>query len=112
VAGIRRLGLPIAIDDFGSGYSSLAYLKRLPAAAIKIDRGFVSPLPGSVEDAAIVQAVVALGGSLDASVIAEGVETEGQRDALLDLGCTRAQGFLFGGAVPAIAIDERLGARR
>jgi diguanylate cyclase (GGDEF)-like protein/PAS domain S-box-containing protein len=112
VAGIRRLGLPIAIDDFGSGYSSLAYLKRLPAAAIKIDRGFVSPLPGSVEDAAIVQAVVALGGSLDASVIAEGVETEAQRDMLLDLGCTRAQGFLFGGAVPAIAIDERLAARR
>jgi diguanylate cyclase (GGDEF)-like protein/PAS domain S-box-containing protein len=111
VAGLRRLGLPIAIDDFGSGYSSLAYLKRLPAAAIKIDRGFVSPLPGSVEDAAIVRAVVALGGSLDASIIAEGVETDGQRDALLDLGCTRAQGFLFGGAVPAIAIDERLAAR-
>lgn len=108
VAGIRRLGLPIAIDDFGAGYSSLAYLKRLPAAAIKIDRGFVSPLPGSTEDAAIVQAVVALGDSLGASVIAEGVETEAQRDMLLDLGCTRAQGFLFGGAVPAIAIDERL----
>jgi len=108
VAGLRRLGLPIAIDDFGSGYSSLAYLKRLPAAAIKIDRGFVSPLPASVEDAAIVQAIVALGGSLDAAVIAEGVETESQRDALVGLGCSRAQGFLFGGAVPAIAIDERL----
>jgi diguanylate cyclase (GGDEF)-like protein/PAS domain S-box-containing protein len=112
IAGLRRLGLPIAIDDFGSGYSSLAYLKRLPAAAIKIDREFVAPLPGSVEDAAIVQAVVALGGSLGASIIAEGVETEAQREALLDLGCTRAQGFLFGGAVPAIAIDERLAGPR
>lgn len=112
VAGIRRLGLPIAIDDFGSGYSSLAYLKRLPAAAIKIDREFVASLPDSVEDAAIVRAVVGLGASLDAMIVAEGVESDAQRDALLALGCTRAQGFLFGGAVPAIAIDERLADRR
>jgi diguanylate cyclase (GGDEF)-like protein/PAS domain S-box-containing protein len=110
VAALRRLGLPIAIDDFGSGYSSLAYLKRLPAAAIKIDREFIEHLPASIEDTAIVKAIVLLGQTIDAVVIAEGIETEEQRDALLDLGCTRAQGHLFGPAVPAEQIDEQLAA--
>jgi diguanylate cyclase (GGDEF)-like protein/PAS domain S-box-containing protein len=109
---LRALGLRFAIDDFGSGYSSLAHLKRLPVDVLKIDAGFVELLPGSAEDAAIVEAIVALGRSFGATVIVEGVETDLQRCALLDLGCTRAQGFLFAPALAPTDLAEILAAGR
>ncbi len=95
IEDLRTLGLRLAIDDFGTGYSSLALLKDLPIDRIKLDRRFIKNLPRDIKDDRIVAAVVAMGKSLGISVIAEGVETAEQRQRLLTLGCTEAQGFLF-----------------
>jgi EAL domain-containing protein (putative c-di-GMP-specific phosphodiesterase class I) len=81
------------LDDFGTGYSSLASLRDSPVAALKIDRSFVSGLPA---DAPLVAAIVSLAGALGLEVVAEGVEQQAQADALRELGCGFAQGFLFG----------------
>ncbi|MCU6498222.1 EAL domain-containing protein [Rugamonas sp. A1-17] len=86
----------IAIDDFGTGYSSLAYLKRFPISVLKIDRTFIRDLPGSQKDGAICNAVLDLAKHLDLSVVAEGVETEGQMDYLEQRGCQYIQGYLTG----------------
>jgi diguanylate cyclase len=98
---LTEMGVSISIDDFGTGYSSLLYLKRLPAAEIKIDRGFVRDLPHDKEDAAIVAAIVALGRSLNLEVVAEGVETAEQRKFLTRLGCDSLQGYSIGKPTPA-----------
>jgi len=98
---LTTLGVRIAIDDFGTGYSSLLYLKRMPATELKIDRAFVRDLEESAEDAAIVASIVALGRSLQLQVVAEGVETAGQRDYLSDLGCDQLQGYHLGRPMPA-----------
>jgi diguanylate cyclase (GGDEF)-like protein len=98
---LRRLGIRLAIDDFGTGYSSLAMLKELPVDRIKLDRRFIKSLPQNFKDDRIVAAVVAMGRSLDMTVIAEGVETQAQKDRLIALGCTQAQGYLFGRPIPA-----------
>ncbi|MFM2120835.1 MAG: hypothetical protein RL722_2303, partial [Pseudomonadota bacterium] len=96
-----ELGVSLAIDDFGTGYSSLAYLKRLPVNRLKIDRSFVTGLPGDGRDQAIVQAILTLARNLGMSTLAEGVETEEQWACLESLGCDSLQGHLHAPAMPA-----------
>jgi EAL domain-containing protein (putative c-di-GMP-specific phosphodiesterase class I) len=99
LVALRRLGVHVSIDDFGTAYSSLNYLKRLPASALKIDRSFVVDLgddPTSTpHDAGIVQAVVVLAHTLGMEAIAEGIETPAQLAFLRSLGCEQGQGYLF-----------------
>jgi diguanylate cyclase (GGDEF)-like protein len=92
---LRDMGVRIALDDFGTGYSSLAYLRELPLSSIKIDRMFVTDLPGSNADAAIVRSIVALSENLGLRVIGEGVEQQIHIDTLNQMGCTTLQGFHF-----------------
>jgi EAL domain-containing protein (putative c-di-GMP-specific phosphodiesterase class I) len=92
---MRRAGLHVSIDDFGVGQASLSYLRRLPAAELKIDSSFVRDLESSDESRAIVTAVVQLAHALKLRVVAEGVETQYQRDILVRMGCDELQGYLF-----------------
>jgi EAL domain-containing protein (putative c-di-GMP-specific phosphodiesterase class I) len=103
---IRNLGFKIAIDDFGTGFSSLAYLRRLPLDVLKIDKCFVSEIGVNSKGMQILKSIVELAHALDLSVIAEGVETEQQRDFLKQLSCSAAQGYLFGKAIPAKNVQE------
>jgi len=102
---LREHGVLAQLDDFGTGFSALSYLHRFPIASLKIDRSFVSGLDGDVrtESVAVIRAIVALANSLNIEIIAEGVETQRQRERLHDLGCTYAQGYLFGRPAPPSA---------
>lgn len=105
---IRDLGVRIALDDFGAGYSSLSYLQHFPFDKLKIDSSFVRPLGKSENSGFIIQAIVALGRALNLSVLVEGVETEEQRILLRLAGCDEMQGFLFARPAPAQTIDALL----
>ncbi len=98
---LKDLGLQLAIDDFGTGYSSLSYLKRLPLDIIKIDKSFVRGLPHEQEDAAIARAIIALGHSMQLTIIAEGVETADQEAFLRAEGCEQIQGYIVSRPLPA-----------
>ncbi|KRD55014.1 diguanylate phosphodiesterase [Acidovorax sp. Root275] len=99
--GLARIGVFLSIDDFGTGYSSLNYLRQLPAQQLKIDRSFVNDLESSEDARAVVAAVVSLAHALGLRVVAEGVETSGQRDILLGMGCDELQGFFYAHPMPA-----------
>jgi diguanylate cyclase (GGDEF)-like protein/PAS domain S-box-containing protein len=100
LAAIKALGVGLAVDDFGTGYSSLAYLQRFPMDVLKIDKSFVDGVAGQGRGAALARTIVALGDSLGMFTVAEGVETEAQRAALLALGCRFGQGYLFARPMP------------
>jgi EAL domain-containing protein (putative c-di-GMP-specific phosphodiesterase class I) len=99
LTALRQLGVKLAVDDFGTGYSSLAHLSQLPIDSLKIDRSFVSQLQRGATDsadgapAAVVSAIIQLGGTLRKMVVAEGIETAAQMDQLRELGCGYGQGF-------------------
>jgi diguanylate cyclase (GGDEF)-like protein len=105
---LRGLGIRLALDDFGAGYSSLNYLQQFPFDRLKIDRAFVAPLGHSGNAGAIIHSIVTLGHALGMKVLAEGVETDEQRVLLRLAGCDEMQGYLFGRPSPAEAIDRLL----
>jgi diguanylate cyclase (GGDEF)-like protein/PAS domain S-box-containing protein len=105
---LKSHGVQFSLDDFGTGYSSLAYLKRLPLDQLKIDRTFVRDILSNATNGALAQAIISLARALGLLVIAEGVETDEQRDLLASLGCDCYQGFLFSKAVPPLDFEELL----
>jgi diguanylate cyclase (GGDEF)-like protein len=108
IEDLHKLGVRVALDDFGSGYSNLGYLQRFPLDKLKIDKSFVWALGQSSNGGVVIQAIVALGRALGLSVLVEGVETEQQRVLLRLAGCDEMQGFLFARPAPAKAIDRLL----
>ena len=98
---LRDIGIQVSVDDFGTGYSSLSYLKRLPLNTIKVDRSFVRDVNSQSDNAAIVSAILGLADALDMSIVAEGVETEGEETHLRDAGCIKVQGFRYAQPMPA-----------
>ncbi len=103
---IKSLGVGLAIDDFGTGYSSLSYLKRLPLDILKIDQSFIRGLPDDPNDAAIARAIIALGRSMQLTIIAEGVETPAQQEFLAAEGCEQIQGYIVSLPLPPNAFAE------
>jgi EAL domain-containing protein (putative c-di-GMP-specific phosphodiesterase class I) len=109
LTALRGRGIAIAVDDFGTGQSSLTYLRRFPIEMVKVDRSFVGGLPTDPADTAIVGSVVELGRRLGLTTLAEGVETQEQADMLRGMGCQLAQGFFFSRALPGAALVDWVG---
>ena len=105
ITRLREVGVTVALDDFGTGYSSLAWLSRIPIDEVKIDRSFITPLPHDPRIGLLVQGFVRMFQELGLRVVAEGIETVAQRDALLAMGCRRGQGWLFGRPGPLEALE-------
>ena len=108
VQRLHDMSVGLHLDDFGTGYSSLAYLHSFPVHALKVDRSFVSQMDRAPQQAAIVKAIVSLAHNLGMEVVAEGVETRAQADALRALRCHRGQGFLFSKPLPAHEAERLL----
>src|SRR5260370_28836726 len=108
---LRDLGVRISLDDFGTGFSSLSYLRSFPFDKIKIDRSFVQEVTATTNGAAIVRAIASLGASLGMETTAEGVETEEQFDLVRREGCTEVQGYYFSRPLPSNELAHLLGAR-
>lgn len=111
LSALREMGVKLAIDDFGKGYSSLSYLKHLPVTTLKIDMAFVRGILTNQYDSAIIEAILTLAKSLDMDVIAEGIENEEQRQALRSLGCELGQGYLFSHPIPPEELNKLLSTR-
>ena len=105
---LRAQGIRVALDDFGTGFSSLSYLSRFPVDKLKIDRSFVTAAVDQPRAAVIVRAIVALGAQMGLDVVAEGVETEAQRNLLQSVACPQVQGWLYSRAVPATEVTAVL----
>jgi diguanylate cyclase (GGDEF)-like protein len=101
---LKEIGLSFAIDDFGTGYSSLTYLKKLPVDILKIDKSFVLESANNANDAAIVKTIIAMAHNMEIDILAEGVETQQLMDFLIDEGCQKFQGYLYGKPVPINSI--------
>jgi EAL domain-containing protein (putative c-di-GMP-specific phosphodiesterase class I) len=108
LAAIKQLGVRLAIDDFGVGYSSLTHLKRFPIDTLKVDRSFIRDIPQDLEDKAITEAIIAMGKSLNLTVVAEGVETLQQESFLRDHACDETQGFYFSKPISSEQFAELL----
>ncbi len=106
---LKELGVKIAIDDFGSGQSSLTYLRRFPIDELKIDRSFIAAIDGSRESTALLHTLVELGRTLGLSIVAEGIETCSQLEGLRGEGCPYGQGFIFARPMTAAGVEPYLG---
>jgi EAL domain-containing protein (putative c-di-GMP-specific phosphodiesterase class I) len=109
MAELRSIGVHLALDDFGQGYSSLSRLKHFPVQSLKVDKLFIDGLVDHAEDRAIVRSVVSLAGDLGISVTAEGIETPAQLDRVRKLGCDSGQGYLLSVPIPGDEVPAMLG---
>ena len=105
---LKRLGVRIAVDDFGTGFSSLSYLQRFPVDVLKIAKEFVDEIATEQRDARLVEAVIKIASSLDLRTVAEGIELEEQRLRLRELGCMLGQGYLFAKPMLPVAVPDLL----
>ncbi|HEX6409420.1 MAG TPA: EAL domain-containing protein, partial [Sphingomicrobium sp.] len=112
LAGLRELGIKIAIDDYGTGLSTLEYLKKIPASEIKIDQSFVKSMLENRSDLVMVQSTIALAHSLGRKVVAEGVEHQAVLEALVDMGCDVAQGYIIGRPMSIDSLTKRMSSER
>jgi diguanylate cyclase len=112
LSALRGLGVTIAIDDYGTGLSTLDYLKKIPASEIKIDQSFVKTMLDNRSDLVMVQSTIALAHSLGRKVVAEGVENQNVLDALIDMGCDVAQGYVIGRPMSIESLAKRVSSER
>lgn len=105
---LRKIGFRLALDDFGKGYSSLNYLKKLPINKVKLDKSFIDEMETSKKDQLLIKAIIGLSHSLDLKVVAEGIERLEQKDLLESMGCNYIQGYYYGRPMPVNEIEQRI----